>query len=369
MEGEVVYKQYRLDKVLGSGSFGTVFKAKDLLVNKDIAIKLGGSSDVTRNEATIMKTLSKSPGFPIFYRSCKTPQGRFIAMQLLGRSVDDELKARGGQLSNPPGVIASILRRLRILHRLGFVHRDLKLQNFIYDLARKKIYLTDFGMAAKCALNSESSKPASGSTIGNLKFCSLRAHFYSNIGPMDDVESLVYIAIFLVTGSLPWCNRACLTGDIHANIRALKGQAPGGILRTSLPEEIIEMLHYARSRCVSVKPDYKYLLRLVKRWGLKSTNSPHTPTLSPSSFALPISGKSSYEERNQKVKAHTVLTTEIDLKASQSSMTDELEKTLQLACHQPQMRLTGIRERLTSSSFKRIDAYKEVALSLEELLL
>lgn len=86
--------------------------------------------------------------------------------------------------------------RLRDLHSIGYVHRDLKFDNLMF--LKRTLFLIDFGNCIKI-------KPSKkGTVFGSLKFMSIRAHNYYTQTAKDDLETMLYMMINCFTDKMFW---------------------------------------------------------------------------------------------------------------------------------------------------------------------
>mmetsp|Transcript_34710 Transcript_34710/g.61052 ORF Transcript_34710/g.61052 Transcript_34710/m.61052 type:complete len:350 (+) Transcript_34710:2741-3790(+) len=254
--------KYRVSQQLGKGSCGTVYKAYGVLEQKEVALKIGHKSGVKPSELVVMKTLSSLSGFPEVFNAKTVCGCRFISMQLLGQNIHTIAQQKPMKLRGVGRMFLSILKRLKAMHKRGLVHRNLKPANFVYDLAGKKLYLTGLNLSMRYS----GSRPYSIeiSELGNPLFCSLRAHYYKDTGPSDDLESLTYIAISLLPNSLPW--KTVKNTDCGLDtVRQLKENALSSKWFRSLPAELGEMLTFLRSCPAGDLPDFNYLGSLMKQ--------------------------------------------------------------------------------------------------------
>ena len=94
------------------------------------------------------------------------------------------------------------------MHEVGYVHNDLKLDNFLIGLNDPKvIYLIDFGISSKYHNpdGTHIKKLKYGSFAGNFMFASLNSLSKYTTSRRDDFQSLFYVMIFLLNkGTLPW---------------------------------------------------------------------------------------------------------------------------------------------------------------------
>ena len=147
-EGALTRGRYRVVRELGRGGAGTVFLARDVTLEREVALKVyhrRGRADRERllHEAKVPATL-EHPGI---VRVLDADLELFaIAMELTDGSVKDS--SREGELAMAR-VLAwarSLTETLAWLHARGLVHRDLKPSNLL--LRRERVVLTDFGLAA-----------------------------------------------------------------------------------------------------------------------------------------------------------------------------------------------------------------------------
>ncbi|MGJ3238934.1 MAG: protein kinase domain-containing protein [Anaerolineae bacterium] len=148
-------KGYQLQDLLGEGGFGTVYRAYQPLIRREVAIKVIRSSYANRPEfirrfeaeAQLVARLEHLHIVPL-YDFWRDPTGAYLVMRMLrGGSLREELQARGRlPLEDIDRIITQISSALSIAHRKGIVHRDLKPANILLD-EDKNAYLTDFGIA------------------------------------------------------------------------------------------------------------------------------------------------------------------------------------------------------------------------------
>lgn len=101
-----------------------------------------------------------------------------------------------------------------------------------------------------------------------------------DLAPRDDLESLAFIALFLLRGNLPWKPRPHRESQLHSQevVRILKSACSGPTLSADFPREFGELLTYSRSLTYNQLPDYETLrasfVDLANRMGYSPNNGP-----------------------------------------------------------------------------------------------
>ena len=149
---------YELHHLIGSGGMGDVYRARDLSLDRDVAVKVlrpqfpAGSTAARRflDEARLTGQL-QHPGVPPIHQAGTLPDGRpFLAMKLIkGDTLADLLDARpdpGGDRGRFVAAFESVCHAVGYAHRHGVVHRDLKPANVMVD-AFGEVQVLDWGLA------------------------------------------------------------------------------------------------------------------------------------------------------------------------------------------------------------------------------
>ena len=268
-------------KLLGKGSFGSIFVGKNNQTNEEVAIKLEGT-DVEQPqliyEYKIYKILQGGPGFPTIYKYTTESNFNILVMDLLGDSIEKLFNKAQKHFSflTCLMIVDQILTRLEYMHSKNLLHRDIKPDNFLIGRGKKAntIYAIDFGLSKKY----RESKTGlhipyrDGKELtGTARYASINTHLGIEQSRRDDIESLGYMMIYLMKGRLPW------QGMVNSNpkkkyddIKKLKIDVKLPDLCRDLPKECIKFIQYARDMKFEDKPNYKYLRELLKRMATKN---------------------------------------------------------------------------------------------------
>ncbi len=210
--GDSLAGRYRLDALIGSGGFATVFRARDLRLQRDVAVKVLLANHVAdpvvaarfEQEARVLATVGHpnvvavhdvAPGDP---RAAQEP---FIVMELCdGGSLADRMAASVDGALEPDEIVpilVDVAAGLAALHAIGIVHRDLKPSNILLSDGRARI--ADLGIAT----GGPSELTAVGTTIGTLVYLAPEQLAGEPASPASDVHALGVVAFLGLTGTPP----------------------------------------------------------------------------------------------------------------------------------------------------------------------
>jgi serine/threonine protein kinase len=208
--------KYLLLKEIGAGAFGYVYLTEDINNNRKVAAKIEKKSNSSRIEIEYkIYIYLKSKKFnncpQVFDLLSLSSDHNVMIMQLLGQSLEDKFKSYNYNFKTST-VISIGLNCLNIienLHNLGYIHRDIKPNNFMtgFDSEENKIFLVDFGLSKKYIAKKRHIKlKCNRSLTGTPRYASLNVHAGIEPSRRDDLESLCYMLIYFLKGKLPWQN-------------------------------------------------------------------------------------------------------------------------------------------------------------------
>ncbi|KAK6143957.1 hypothetical protein DH2020_020777 [Rehmannia glutinosa] len=136
------------------------------------------------------------------------------------------------------------------------------------EVAIKLVYIIDFGLAKKYRdLQTHKHIPyrENKNLTGTARYASVNTHLGVEQSRRDDLESLGYVLMYFLRGSLPWQGlKAGTKKQKYDKISEKKMLTPIEVLCKSYPSEFISYFHYCRSLRFEDKPDYSYLKRLFR---------------------------------------------------------------------------------------------------------
>jgi serine/threonine-protein kinase len=237
--GDVLGERYRIEGVLGAGGMASVYRATDLRLEREVAVKVllpnlardPSLADRFDREARMLAAVAHPGVAAVFDVDGGDPAiGRepFYVMELCdGGSLADRIEA-GGRLD--PGdvipTITAVAQGLAELHQQGLIHRDVKPGNILFCGGRPK--LADFGLARADASSDQTTLTAPGTTVGTLGYLAPELLRGGQPTIASDTYGLGVTAFHALTGGMPW------PGDRLADVAAAE-TAPAPLVSSVAP--------------------------------------------------------------------------------------------------------------------------------------
>src|SRR5215510_313945 len=218
---EILDGQFKIVQKIGTGGMGSVYKAEQPAMNRQVAIKilhpkLAGRKDLTsrfRREARAMSQLTHPNTVKVFmYGELEEDGSLYIVMEMLeGRNLNQTVRKEGPMPTERAiPVLVQVCGALHEAHQMGIVHRDLKPENIflctqggLTDYAK----VLDFGLAK---VTERQMRPGSviltqeGMVFGTPEFMSPEQAQGKTLDARSDIYSLAAILYEVLTGKLPF---------------------------------------------------------------------------------------------------------------------------------------------------------------------
>ncbi|KAI1786732.1 kinase-like domain-containing protein [Ganoderma leucocontextum] len=200
---------------IGKGGYGKVFAAKITsvgdngvgeTVETDVALKKARVTNHIRHplllhEAWALIVVRGHPNIPRVLGWGRSQYFEYLIMERHGPDLEHTVKEIGLTERNAVALICQMLDAIEYIHGKGIVHCDIKPSNFVLGRGDNagRLYLIDFGLAWQWTPDFKR-----GGRRGTVPYSSLRVLGGEAPLPRDDLESLAYTIVRLVTGTLPW---------------------------------------------------------------------------------------------------------------------------------------------------------------------
>lgn len=199
--------KYQIHSKLGSGTFGTVYRASDPVLDRDVAIKvlhphLQSNTAVLarfKREAIAIARL-RHPNIVLIYSAETLDSMETLVMEYVaGGTLKDMIPSTGMSLAQAMPLIEKMADALNTAHAQGVLHRDIKPANILIEHAHQRVVLTDFGLAKLGDL--EGLSGSTGGVIGTPEY--IAPELWDEDGEASrasDVYALGCVAYEMLTG-------------------------------------------------------------------------------------------------------------------------------------------------------------------------
>jgi hypothetical protein len=236
VSGEVVAGRYRLTEAIGQGGMGSVWRAHDEVLGREVAVKMLGGALVGgeatrerfRREAYALARLSH-PRIAAVYDYHEDADRAVIVMELLiGPTLTTRLRERGRiQPMEAAEIAAQVADALQAAHEGGIVHRDIKPSNII--LTRQGVKVVDFGIAA---ITADPRLTAAQGVLGSAAYLAPERVAGQGVSQAADLYSLGIVLYEMLTARLPYADddpAALLSAHLNAAPAPLTTDIPASI--------------------------------------------------------------------------------------------------------------------------------------------
>jgi WD40 repeat protein/predicted Ser/Thr protein kinase len=202
---------YELERELGRGGMGVVYQARQVSLNRPVALKLIKHGDFAsdeqqlqfQNEAEAVARLDHPNIVPI-YEVGRHDGRRYFSMKLIaGESLAKRLNDYIADPRRTARLVSVVARAIHHAHQRGILHRDLKPANVLIDTSGQP-HVTDFGLAKR--IDSDSLETCSGTLVGTPAYMAAEqaSSKWGAVTTSTDVHGLGAILYALLTGRAPF---------------------------------------------------------------------------------------------------------------------------------------------------------------------
>lgn len=270
-----VARKFRVGPKIGSGSFGEIYAGTNVHTGEEVAIKLEplkSRHPQLLYESKIYRILQGGYGIPSVKWFGSEGDYNVLVIDLLGPSLEDLFNFCGKKFSLKTVLMLAdqMLHRLEYMHSRSYIHRDVKPDNFLIGTGSRKhiCHIIDFGLAKKYQ------DPRTGRHIpylegknltGTARYASINTHLGVEQSRRDDMESLGFVLMYFLRGSLPWQGlRATTKKQKYQRILECKQATHPDVLCRGYPTEMRDYFVHCSMLGFEDRPDYRYLKRLFR---------------------------------------------------------------------------------------------------------
>jgi serine/threonine-protein kinase len=196
---------------IGHGAMGDVYRARDALLDRDVAVKVladrfAADPEVRarfEREGLAAARLSAEPGIVTIFDVGEADGRPFLVMEYLsGGSIAERLAAGVPTVSQALDWLEQAARALDAGHRRGVVHRDVKPANLLLD-DQERVYVADFGVASAAGLESLT---MTGTILGTAGYLAPEQAAGGGTTPASDRYALAVVAWEFLAGRRPFAS-------------------------------------------------------------------------------------------------------------------------------------------------------------------
>jgi serine/threonine-protein kinase len=252
--------RYEIEAFLGSGSHATVYRARDTLLNRVVALKVLKST-LAANEEIAARFLREAqtaanlihPQIAWVLDLGETDGLRYIAIRYIEGKPLDKLIEERGRLIWPDAlqVITQIGSALEFAHERGIIHRDIKPQNILFSPTDGAV-LTDFGLVKAAQESSSSAKTRTDAVLGTPQYIAPELWGGQPASQASDQYALACVFVEMLTGQPLYAGKS-LVEIIGSHMKSFDLQIWG-----TWPEDVPPGIDPVLQRALAREPEQRF---------------------------------------------------------------------------------------------------------------
>ncbi|MEZ5284310.1 MAG: serine/threonine-protein kinase [Vicinamibacterales bacterium] len=257
--GTTVDGKYRVDALLGRGGMGAVYRARDLRLDRDVAVKVvrgelvqsTDSQERFRREAQLAARLQHPSIVTVFDYGSLPDGSAYLVMELvLGTGLRSRLTEGPLPLESGVRLLTRLADAVAAAHRAQVLHRDLKPENVVLTGVDERPKVLDFGVAKLMAPGAaDGTLTVSGTVVGTPAYMAPEQLRGEGVDARADVYSLGVMGFELLTGRLPF------GGGSFVDVAIRQADTTRALDTAGLPAGVAAVLQRALAYAPASRPD------------------------------------------------------------------------------------------------------------------
>jgi serine/threonine-protein kinase len=275
---------YLIERELGHGAMATVYLAKDLKLNREVAVKVlladlafALGPERFRREIDLATKLSHPHILPIYDSGEADGELYYVMPYVAGESLRGRLiRERQLPLDEALRIAAQVASALDHSHRHGIIHRDIKPENILLEDGQALV--ADFGIARAVSAVGEGKLTSTGISLGTPSYMSPEQGMADpNLDGRSDIYSLGCVLYEMLAGSPPFTGRTTQALIARHSLESVPSLT---IVRQSIPEEVEDVVLCALEKVpadrFSTAGEFAEALTAVQQGGTSKTRRTRT---------------------------------------------------------------------------------------------
>jgi eukaryotic-like serine/threonine-protein kinase len=254
--GSVLANRYEILEIIGEGGMGAVYKARDLQLEREVALKvirpeLASDPEILqrfKQELILARLVSDRNVIRIFDLG-EAGNIKFITMEYIeGESLHSMLRERGKlEVDEAVDIMEQVVSGLAAVHREGIIHRDLKPGNIMRD-KNGRVVVMDFGLARSLASDGLT---RTGAMLGTIEYMSPEQAQGKELTASSDVFTFGLILYQLLAGVTPFYAESVIASLLR---RAQQRAVPLSDIDKLIPGVLSNIV----AKCLETDPALRY---------------------------------------------------------------------------------------------------------------